>query len=151
MYKKCRREFYKSLFEDTRTSSHKIWRSLGPVINPGKHKKRASISKMRYDGSFTTNDQIISNHMNKFCNIGKQIQSGIPNYGDDCKRYLPQSVNKTLFLTSVHSDELIKEIKSLNPKKSSGPDNISAKIINLCPNIFAENLTKIFKRAIEKC
>ena len=144
--------FYKSLFEDTRTSSYNMWRSLGPVINPGKHKKRASISKMRCDGSFTTNDQIISNHMNKFfCNIGKQLQSVIPYYGDDYKRYLPQSVNKTFFLTPVHSDNLIKEIKSLNPKKSSGPDNISAKIINLCPNIFAENLTKFFDRAIEKC
>ena len=51
----------------------------------------------------------------------------------------------------MHHDELIKEIKSLNPKRSSGPDNISAKIINLCPNIFAENLTKIVNRAIEKC
>ena len=71
-----------------------------------------------YPGSmlqrFTTNDQIISNHMNKFfCNIGKQLQSRIPNYGDDYKRYLPQSANKTFFLTPVHSDELIKEIKSL--------------------------------------
>ena len=98
--------------------------------------------------------RLFSNHMNIFfCNIGKQLQSGIPNYGDDYKRYLPQTVNKTLFLTPEHYDELIKEIKSLNPKKSSGPDNISAKIINLCPpkNIFAENLTKIFNRAIEKC
>ena len=107
---------------------------------------------MRCDGSFATNDEIISNHMNEFfCNIGKQLQSRIPNYGDDYERYLPQSINKTFFLTPVHSDELIEEIKSLNPKKSSGPDNISTKIINLCPNIFAENLTKIFNRAIEKC
>ena len=68
-----------------------------------------------------TNDQIISNHMNKFfCNIGKQLQSRIPNYGDDYRRYLPQSVNKTFFLTPVHSDELIKEIKSLNPKSQVG-------------------------------
>ena len=127
-----------------------MWHSLGPVINPRKHKKRASISKRRCDGSFTTNDQIISNHMdNFFCNIGKQFQSRIPNYGVDYKRYLPQSVNKTFFLTPVHSDELIKELKSLNPKKSSGPDNINAKFINLCPNIYAENLTNIFKRAIK--
>ena len=76
---------------------------------------------MRCDGSFTTNDQIISNDMNKFfCNIRKKPQSSIPNYGDDYERYLPQSVNKTAFLTSVHSDELIKEVKYLNPKMSNG-------------------------------
>ena len=115
-----------------------------------KHKKWASTSKMRCDGSFTTNDRIISNHKNKFfCNIGKQLQSRIPNYGDDYKRYLPQSVNETFFLKPVHYDELIKQIKSLNTKTSSVSDNISAKIINLCPNIFAENLTTIFNRAIE--
>ena len=54
--KSAEENFYKSLFEDTRTSSYNMWRSLGPAINPGKHKKRASISKMRCDGSFTTND-----------------------------------------------------------------------------------------------
>ena len=132
--KNAEENFYKSLFEYTRTSTYNMWRSLGPVINSGKHKKRASLSKMRCDGSFTTNDQIISNHMKKFfCNIGKQLRSGIPNYGDDYKRYLPQNVNKTFFLTPVHSDELIKKIKSLNPKKSSGPDNISEKSLICVP------------------
>ena len=79
----------------------------------------------------------------------KQLQSRIPNYGDDYKMYLPQSVYKTFFLTLVHSDELTKEIKSLNPKKLSGPDNNSAKIIILCPNTFADNLKKVFNRPID--
>ena len=34
---------------------------------------------------------------------------------------------------------------------SSGPDNSSAKIVNFCPNVFAEKLANIFNRAIEKC
>ena len=51
-----------------------------------------------------------------------------------------------IYLTPVHSDELIKEIKSLNPKKSNGPDNISAKIIDLL-KIYQKNVN----RAIEKC
>ena len=48
------------------------------------------------DGTFTTNNQVISNHLNKvFFNIGKQLQSRIPNYGDDYEKYLPQRINKT--------------------------------------------------------
>ena len=150
--KSAEENFYKSLFEDTRTSSYNMWRSLGPVINPGNIRNELLYPKwgvMDRSPQMTRLFPII--WIKFFCNIGKQLQSGIPNYGDDYKRYLPQTIDKTFFLTPVHYDELIKEIKSLNPKKSIGPGNISAKIINLCPNIFAENLTKIFNRAIEKC
>ena len=43
----------------------------------------------------------------------------------------------------------IYEIKRLNPKKSSGHDTIGGKVIQLCPNIFVYNLTKIFNNSIE--
>ena len=47
-------------------------------------------------------------------------------------------------------NELLKEIERLNPRKSSGADNIDAKLIQLCPTGFAENLTKIYNNAIAK-
>ena len=37
--KTAEENFYKSLFKYKRTSSYNMWRSVGPVINPGKHKK----------------------------------------------------------------------------------------------------------------
>ena len=40
-------------------------------------------------------------------------------------------------------------MKKLNPKKSCGPDNIGAKVIKLCPKIFAENLSIIYNKGIE--
>ena len=39
------------------------------------------------------------------------------------------------------------EMKKLNPKNLCGPDNIGAKVIKLCPKIFAENI--IYNKAIE--
>ena len=38
----------------------------------------------------------------------------------------------------------------MNPRKSSGPDNIGARLIQLCPAIFADDLTKIFNNAMAK-
>ena len=64
-------------------------------------------------------------------------------YGGGCKKHFPQRVNNTFFLSTVHSEELIKETKYLDPKKSSGLDDIRAKMIIMRPNIFGENLTKI--------
>ena len=35
-------------------------------------------------------------------------------------------------------------------KKAHGHDSIGAKVIKLCPEIFSDNLCRIFNRAIEK-
>ena len=54
-------------------------------------------------------------------------------------------------MTPVNENELLKEIKMLNPRKSSRADNIGARKIQLCPAVFAENLTKIHNNAMAKC
>ena len=43
------------------------------------------------------------------------------------------------------------EINRLNPRKACRPDNRGAKVIRLCPRIFANNLTRIFNNSFEKC
>ena len=48
-------------------------------------------------------------------------------------------------------EELVIEIKKSNPRKSCGPDDIGAKVIQLCPTIFADNLSKIYNHSIEIC
>ena len=50
----------------------------------------------------------------------------------------------------MNENELLKEIKRLNPRKSSGADNIGARLVQLCPTVFAENLTKIYNNAVAK-
>ena len=74
----------------------------------------------------------------------------MPNCGKDYIRYLPDRINNTFFLTPTDKEELKKEIKKLNPRKSFGSDNIGARLIQLCPDMFADNLTKIFNNAMAK-
>ena len=50
----------------------------------------------------------------------------------------------------MNENELLKEIKMLNPRKSSGADNIVARLVQLCPAVFAENLNKIYNNAMFK-
>ena len=50
----------------------------------------------------------------------------------------------------MNENELLKEIKRLNPTKSSGADNIGARLVQLCPTVFAENITKIYYNAMAK-
>ena len=65
--------------------------------------------------------------------------------------YLPAQITETFFLSPVVEEELISEIKKLNPRKSCGSDDIGAKVIQLCPMILADNLAKIYNHSIEIC
>ena len=83
-----------------------------------------------------------------FCEIGKKLQEQIRDTGDAYKRYLPQTVTQTFYLTPVTPEELTREIQKLNPRKAAGYDDIGSKVLKLCPDIIAENLTTIFNDAI---
>ena len=75
----------------------------------------------------------------------------MPDFGGEFLNYLPAQITETFFLSPVVKEELISEIKKLNPRKLCGSDNIGAKVIQLCPMIFADNLTKIYNHSIEIC
>ena len=148
--KVAEQNYYCQLFDDTKQSAYNLWKNLGPVINPNRKKRQRMINKMCFDGEYVTVDQDIANQMNMhFCEIGEKLQDAIPNLGYDYKRYLPIRVENTFFLSPTNIDEILNEIKKLNPKKSCGPDNIGAKVIKLCPKIFAENLSIIYNKTIE--
>ena len=83
-----------------------------------------------------------------FCEIGKKLQEQIRDTGDAYKSYLPQTVTQTFYLTPVTPEELAREIQKLNPRKAAGYDDIGPKVLKLCPDIIAENLTTIFNDAI---
>ena len=79
----------------------------------------------------------------------KKLQEGMPDCGRQFLNYLPGPIDSTFFLRPIDEEELIIEIKRLNPRKACGPYNIGAKVIQLCPRIFANNLTRIFNNSIE--
>ena len=86
-----------------------------------------------------------------FCTVGESLQSALPPCDNHTfKNDLPNRIVNTFVLSHVHFEEIIREIKNLDPKKAIGPDGIGAKIVKLCPDIFADNLLKIFNNSIEK-
>ena len=55
----------------------------------------------------------------------------------------------SFFIEPICNDDVGLEIWHLNPKKAPGPDCIGGKLIQLCPDIFSNNLTTIYNRAIQ--
>ena len=143
--------YYKELFDNKKNSIYNMWRTLGVVVNPSKKRKGHDIHKVLSNGKMITNKTQIANVINEhFCSVGDRLMEKLPNNPNyDYKKYLPDPTLGSFFLRPILREEITREIKLLNPRKSPGPDNIPVKIIQLCPDIFADNLEIIFNKAIE--
>ena len=144
-------KYYHDLFDNNKNAAYNLWKNLGTVLNPNKKRKSNIIDKLFVNGKVVTDKKEIPTVLNKyFCNIGKNLQRELNVNDDDdsFKRYLPAPRIDSFYLRPTTTDEILLEIQKLNPKKATGPDGISAKILQLCPEIFAVNLTKIYNKAI---
>ena len=129
---------------------YNLWKTLNPIINPKKGKSFSVINKLKIDQKVVVEKQEISNSMNEhFCGIGMKLQSEIPDYGYKYMDYMPQRIANSFYLEPITADDILIEIKRLKHNKSPGHDLIGSKVIQLCPDIFATNLSKIYNWGIE--
>ena len=149
---KAETNYFEQLFLDNRNASYKLWKHLGPILNPAKKRKSQSINKlMNQHGELISEPHIISNILNDFfCNIGPELQENLPSFDkDNFKKYLPPSILNSFYLSPVTKEEIVREIKLLKINKACGEDGIGAKILQICPDVFAFNLEIILNKCIE--
>ena len=107
------------------------------------------INTLVYTGKRIMNKQEISDTMNtNFCDIGVRLQSELPDYGNRFLEYLPPRTSISFYLAPTCKEDVLCEIKKMKPMKAPGHDSIGTEIINLCPDIFAANLSKIFNNTV---
>ena len=63
--------------------------------------------------------------------------------------YMPQTMPNSFCLEPITAGDILLEMKRLKQNKSPGHDLIGRKVIKLCPEIFASNLSKIYNWGIE--
>ena len=86
---------------------------------------------------------------NHVCTIGAVLKSELPDWGDKYKEYLAARVMNAFFIEPLYGDDVGLEIRQSNLKKAPGPDCIGGKLMNWCPDIISNNLTKIYNRAAQ--
>ena len=134
MLRVCIREaenkYYQNQFEDTRSSSYNLWKNSSPIINPSKKKKLNNINKLVINGHSISDSKDISQCMNNFfCNIGNDLQSVIPNTGDQYKHFLSERAERTFFYHHKHSrtstwNKVTKSQKGMRSRRYWGKDNL---------------------------
>ena len=141
--------YYRKIFDDNKASTYKIWQELNKILKPEKHSKHNDIQKILWHGNYITNNTEIANVMNSyFCNIGKDLANAQPSQGDQYKIFLKNRVQETIFLNPVTEDELLSDIKKLNPRKSAGADDITPKLLVNTAEEIITPLCIIFNSAI---
>ena len=143
--------YYNELFENTKDCTYNLWKNLGSVINP-KNKRRGNyINKIIKDGKCMSDSHGIANALNEyFCNIANELHVQFTDTDDRYLTYLPDEIIQNFFLPTIAASQVKCEILKLNWKKSPGDDNVGAKIIQLCPDVFSQNLNKIYNDFVSK-
>ena len=78
-----------------------------------------------------------------FCEIGPELVSQI-DAKDIFYKYMPSKIKDSIFLHIITLDEVKKEISKLDPKKSPGYDEITAKYLQISEDLVATPLCQIF-------
>ena len=129
--------------------SAKKWQN-GRIINPGKHRKY-HLNKLYHNEKCYTDGHTVSNLMNDyFSSVRIKLQQQFRPVDNNLYEFAAPRLLRLFYISDISIQDIVTEISRLNTNKAVGSDNIGAKIIRMCPEIFAYSLAKIFNRAIEK-
>ena len=110
---------------------------MGPIINKKKKKRGNLINTIMKEGVTFYDTKGIANALNSyFCEIGPELKSTFPNTAQSFMNYMPANIAENFFLQPIAAHEIKLEVLKLNPRKCPGDDNIGAKIIQICPDVF---------------
>ena len=93
--------------------------------------------------------QITEAFNNFFTNIGNNLAQSLESSDENAyKNYLGNPIQETLNLTETNPDETQKLIERINPKKSTGSDDLPGKFLIISAPIVAGPISKLFNLAI---
>jgi len=132
--KACKQNYYTDQLSQFKNDTRKTWNILREVI--GKRNDACTISEtFNINNVMIEDPKIISDHFCKyFSEIGPKFANQIPTPDKPYNEYLKNTGNvNSFFLAPTDSVEIARIIMSLKPKKSSGQDGISSKLLQtLC-------------------
>ena len=117
------------------------WTTLNKIINK---KKFSNIPPLLENGVFVTNFQtkagIFNNHFVEQCSLISN-DSVLPNPGSRC--------NSSLSSVEITGEKILSIIRSLDPKKAHGWDDISINMVKLCDIEIVKPLYPIYTECLE--
>ena len=141
-------QHYRKLLADHNNSSQNLWKIFGKILKKGKNNKK--ITKIKSGNEIITNPTRITESFNKFfTDIGKNLAQSIDNDDPNSfKRFLGNPVLQSFHLCETSVPEIKYLMNKINPKKSTGSDDLPGIFTNISAPIVAETLSKLFNLSI---
>lgn len=146
LIKETKHNYYKNEIEQNKNSAKALW----DVIKDFTNKKRVDtdIKQIKVNDEIITNKKRIANQFNKyFSEIGTKMASTITSPG---KRVGQRNIiNHSLYLYPTDTNEVVKFISELKPRKSPGLDNITSEILKTSVEFIKEPFTYIINKILQ--
>ena len=143
-------QYYRKLLVDHNNSCQNLWKIFVKILK--KTNTKQNITKIKTGNETITNPTQITDSFNKFfTNIGKNLADSIDNEDPySFKKFLDKPILQSFNLCETSAPEIKYLMGKINPKKSTGSDDLPGIFINISAPLVAETLSKLFNLSICK-
>ena len=146
----AKRNYYTNCIERNKNNSKQMWKNINHLIN--KRPKSSNIPALEINEQVFVEDSNIANLFNDyFADIGSSLSSQIAESSASFQRYMKFTAQNQFIFKSIHVQDVVNEIGKLNVSKSTGPDNIPAKLLRDSKDVVAPFLALIFNTSLNNC
>ena len=146
----AKKQYYIDKCTEYKSNTRQLWTTINRLIKT-QNDKTSTVSQIQSNGIEISNPQVISK---KFCsyfsNIGKHFASKIPSPDKTIDHYLTKiwRNENSLFLLPTTETEVLKLIRNLPNKRSSGHDDIDNVLLKEIAMTISNPLTKLFNESL---
>ena len=150
--RKSKENYFLKKCSEYKTNARKMWSMINTVIKKESN-KLLIIDGLKVDNLLVTNESQIAKEFGKyFANIGKNCAKEIPNPKNNIEHYLAKIAHEptSIYLTPATEREVEVLILKLQPKSSSGHDNLSNKLLKDLSHVVIKPLTIIINKSLSE-
>ena len=147
--RESKKNYYQKFFSDNANNLRDTWKGIKEIIKI-KEKQHFHPTSLYIDNKIINDPNSISNKFNEyFTSIAENLQKNIYNAGQGYHKYLKNKISNSFFIRPTNKDEILTTIESFQQGKSSGPNSIPDKILQLIKFEIAEPLSQIANISFE--
>ena len=148
LLKKSKENYYKKCFESNWNNAKIIWKGIKSIITL--KDITSSVPRTISQGeNLITNPYDIANIFNNyFSSVADTAKENIKYSHKHFSDFLNNQCNNSIFIQPTDSDEIANIISTLNMNKSSGPNSIPYKILNLLKKDISKQLADLFNLSL---
>ena len=145
--RKAKANYYATQIENQNQNPKHAWKIVNDIL--GRKQKDSHITEIKFNNSSITSADEIANHFNDyFTNIGLALAEGIDNNERVNFNDFVNKSNGNFHFKYTTEAKVYKLLCSLSVSKSTGIDNIPARVLKLSAPVISQSLTKIFNASI---